>query len=331
MFGILKFQTFLLVVLLFICSCTYLHGVFPAWLDRNKTGPLGTFWRAARVGERLSPRPDIPMADGFVHPTGMPWLTSTKLESRTETSPEPISYFDRIPAETRNQISELVLGEEGEIDINATGGWPAILSAWKQLGDEAAPMYLRNANFTVTILDLNSSALVNWLTRFEQVPAGLKALVKGVKIICLGDMIDCDIGGYGHPLYSANLDYWDGLINNISASGLKDHQLQWPGLVDLDLSISKTRASHPDSRRYWVGVEKHMLNKYILTPLLGQRGMFNNAAPPVNVLQQVRRECLQLGLDRQCAMIIAQETQFSTLGIGDGWFDSWQMSKLMMD
>jgi hypothetical protein len=38
MLGILKFQTFLLVVLLFICSCTYLHGVFPAWLDRNKSG-----------------------------------------------------------------------------------------------------------------------------------------------------------------------------------------------------------------------------------------------------------------------------------------------------
>lgn len=38
MLGILKFQTFLLVVLLFICSCTYLHGVFPTWLDRNKTG-----------------------------------------------------------------------------------------------------------------------------------------------------------------------------------------------------------------------------------------------------------------------------------------------------
>ncbi len=38
MFGILKFQTFLLVVLLFICACTYIHGVFPAWLDRNKSG-----------------------------------------------------------------------------------------------------------------------------------------------------------------------------------------------------------------------------------------------------------------------------------------------------
>ncbi|KAI5360009.1 Putative protein kish [Septoria linicola] len=55
MLGILKFQTFLLVVLLFICTCTYVHGVFPAWLDRNKSGPLGTFWRAARIGERLSP------------------------------------------------------------------------------------------------------------------------------------------------------------------------------------------------------------------------------------------------------------------------------------
>jgi hypothetical protein len=75
--GILKFQTLLLVVLLFVCTCTYLHGVFPAFLDRNKNGyankshrelskrkesesdelprPLGTFWRAARVGERLSP------------------------------------------------------------------------------------------------------------------------------------------------------------------------------------------------------------------------------------------------------------------------------------
>jgi hypothetical protein len=36
--GILKFQTLLLVVLLFICTCTYLHGVFPAFLDRNKHG-----------------------------------------------------------------------------------------------------------------------------------------------------------------------------------------------------------------------------------------------------------------------------------------------------
>ncbi|KAF2864216.1 DUF1242-domain-containing protein [Piedraia hortae CBS 480.64] len=55
MLGILKFQTFLLVVLLFICTCTYVHSAFAPILDRNKTGALGTFWRAARIGERLSP------------------------------------------------------------------------------------------------------------------------------------------------------------------------------------------------------------------------------------------------------------------------------------
>ncbi|KAH9839633.1 Protein kish-A [Teratosphaeria destructans] len=55
MLGILKFQTFLLVVLLFICTCTYIHSAAPAMLDRYKSGPMGTFWRAARIGERLSP------------------------------------------------------------------------------------------------------------------------------------------------------------------------------------------------------------------------------------------------------------------------------------
>jgi hypothetical protein len=38
MLGILRFQTFLLVVLLFICTCTYIHSVYPAVLDRNKSG-----------------------------------------------------------------------------------------------------------------------------------------------------------------------------------------------------------------------------------------------------------------------------------------------------
>ena len=62
--GILKFQTLLLVVLLFICTCTYLHGVFPAFLDRNKNGyvekPLGRrilrkreIWNLTRCTDRL--------------------------------------------------------------------------------------------------------------------------------------------------------------------------------------------------------------------------------------------------------------------------------------
>nr|OQO28943.1 hypothetical protein B0A51_05342 [Rachicladosporium sp. CCFEE 5018] len=36
--GILRFQTLLMVVLLFICTCTYLHEQFPSLLARNKSG-----------------------------------------------------------------------------------------------------------------------------------------------------------------------------------------------------------------------------------------------------------------------------------------------------
>ncbi|KAK3706010.1 hypothetical protein LTR37_013004 [Vermiconidia calcicola] len=271
------------------------------------------------------------MADPFEHPIGMPWLTSTRLESRTETSSEPTSHFDRIPAETRNQIYELLLVEEGPVDINASGGWPGILSAWKQLGDEAASIYLRNANFTVTILDLNSNALVNWLEGFKHVPAELKTLVKSVKVVCLGDMINRDDGGYGHPIYSANFDYWHNLIDKISASGLKSHQLQWPGLVDLDLSIAKTRAGYSDARPCPLGVQKYLLNEFILTPLLAQHGILNEATPPVNILRQLGQESRQWRLDPHHVAVVARTSQHNTLGNAKAWFDSWRMSKLMVD
>ncbi|KAF1988127.1 DUF1242-domain-containing protein, partial [Aulographum hederae CBS 113979] len=50
-----NFQSLLLVLVLLICTSTYLHSLWPAGLDRNKNGVLGVFWKAARIGERLSP------------------------------------------------------------------------------------------------------------------------------------------------------------------------------------------------------------------------------------------------------------------------------------
>ncbi|KAI5212086.1 hypothetical protein E4T38_00698 [Aureobasidium subglaciale] len=50
-----NFQSLLLVILLFICTCSYIHGVFPAIMDKHKDGFTSVFWRAARIGERLSP------------------------------------------------------------------------------------------------------------------------------------------------------------------------------------------------------------------------------------------------------------------------------------
>ncbi|KAJ2311847.1 hypothetical protein IWW52_005017 [Coemansia sp. RSA 2704] len=53
--ALFNFQSLLLVVLLTICTCTFLRAQAPALVDRNKTGFMGLFWKAARIGERLSP------------------------------------------------------------------------------------------------------------------------------------------------------------------------------------------------------------------------------------------------------------------------------------
>ncbi|KAI2617455.1 kish-A-like protein [Hypoxylon sp. NC1633] len=55
MTALFNFQSLLLVILLGICTCAYVHQIFPTILDRNKQGLMGIFWKAARIGERLSP------------------------------------------------------------------------------------------------------------------------------------------------------------------------------------------------------------------------------------------------------------------------------------
>ncbi|KAJ1984428.1 hypothetical protein H4R33_004389 [Dimargaris cristalligena] len=55
MSALFNFQSLLLVILLVICTCAYIRAQFPYLLDRNKQGFLGLFWKAARIGERLSP------------------------------------------------------------------------------------------------------------------------------------------------------------------------------------------------------------------------------------------------------------------------------------
>ncbi|KAF4314261.1 DUF1242-domain-containing protein [Botryosphaeria dothidea] len=53
--ALFNFQSLLLVILLLICTSTYVHAVAPGIMDRNKDGVFGIFWKFARVGERLSP------------------------------------------------------------------------------------------------------------------------------------------------------------------------------------------------------------------------------------------------------------------------------------
>ncbi|ORY55114.1 uncharacterized protein BCR38DRAFT_127617 [Pseudomassariella vexata] len=55
MSALFNFQSLLLVILLFICTSTYVHGLAPKFMNNNKQGFMGPFWKAARIGERLSP------------------------------------------------------------------------------------------------------------------------------------------------------------------------------------------------------------------------------------------------------------------------------------
>ena len=55
MSALFNFQALLTVVLLMVCTCAYVRSIWPSLLDRKKTGFLGSFWKFARIGERLSP------------------------------------------------------------------------------------------------------------------------------------------------------------------------------------------------------------------------------------------------------------------------------------
>ncbi|KAJ4859052.1 hypothetical protein T069G_07319 [Trichoderma breve] len=57
MSALFNFKSLLLVILLLICTSTYVHHFTPGIMDRNKNGysVMGIFWKCARIGERLSP------------------------------------------------------------------------------------------------------------------------------------------------------------------------------------------------------------------------------------------------------------------------------------
>ncbi|EAL62705.1 TMEM167 family protein [Dictyostelium discoideum AX4] len=56
MVAIFNFQSLLVVILLFICTCTYIRGSYPSLLEvRDKHSFSGLPRKAAIIGERLSP------------------------------------------------------------------------------------------------------------------------------------------------------------------------------------------------------------------------------------------------------------------------------------
>ena len=55
MSALFDFKSFLVTLLLFICTLHVRQDESPAAHGLHRTGLRGLFWKAARVGERLSP------------------------------------------------------------------------------------------------------------------------------------------------------------------------------------------------------------------------------------------------------------------------------------
>ncbi|KAL7720117.1 Protein kish [Entamoeba marina] len=57
MTALFNFQSMMVVIILFICTCTYLRlniGIIRNFMDKRKDGVPGLLWKAARLGERAS-------------------------------------------------------------------------------------------------------------------------------------------------------------------------------------------------------------------------------------------------------------------------------------
>lgn len=55
MSALLNFQSFLVCILLFICSSTYLRAQLPSMIRREKEGMTALIYKASVIGTRLSP------------------------------------------------------------------------------------------------------------------------------------------------------------------------------------------------------------------------------------------------------------------------------------
>ncbi|KAF9123855.1 Kanadaptin [Mortierella sp. 14UC] len=92
--ALFNFQSLLLVILLMICTCTYVQSQ-TSLLDRNKTGVLGIFWKAARIGfpptmtfavPQLPVKATAAQSNGGTQEAKEPTLESQDAQQKQETS-----------------------------------------------------------------------------------------------------------------------------------------------------------------------------------------------------------------------------------------------------
>ena len=79
MSALFDFKAFLTVVLLTICTCTYIKAKFPSLLN-DRTGFRGLFWKAARIGKQsMNSSPARACALPSMSASVMPCMTDARI------------------------------------------------------------------------------------------------------------------------------------------------------------------------------------------------------------------------------------------------------------
>ena len=228
---------------------------------------------------------------------GVPQLLQPSIidQSREDPADSTTSHLQRVPPELRNKIYDLILTDDDATNIDITP-WPAITETCQQIRAECLPIYLDNQGFVVTILEHDHSALLAWLDKFSALTGEEKRLVKGnLKISIEGDMLDCLMGTPTRAVLATNFAFWDTIIARMSTSGLSTTQVLWPGREDALASTSRHNTLE-GKRRHKSGIEKWLLDAYVLTPLLRAHEFLDEQRPPGHMSLQMQQEWNRFGV-----------------------------------
>lgn len=80
---------------------------------------------------------------------------------RTKEPEKPFRFLD-LPAEIRNSVYELMLPEEGTIDVVEALKLPSLLASCAQIHDEASSIWYRDNEFRASVFDCDASTLNKW-------------------------------------------------------------------------------------------------------------------------------------------------------------------------
>ncbi|KAK3686326.1 hypothetical protein LTR37_019916 [Vermiconidia calcicola] len=243
-------------------------------------------------------------------------------------------HLQRMPAQIRNHIYELLFGDD-EIDI--TQPWPGITGTCQRIRTETLPIFLSHS-LSASIINCDGTNLFLRLSSIQELSRELRALIPNLRVNCEGRLLErterigVTITDQNIPLwrYLPNFDCWNDIIQHITGSGLLHKQVEWPGANPLRLSRIRPDLYIPDPDTQTVALEKYIFNKHLLTPLLKMYNFFDSDRPPIDVSRQFQGDDVTKERSaKECEKTAARVSpghppDFFHLTV---WYEGWELER----